>query len=210
MGFFSSVKRTVIILVVLAISLMLAVIIGLFSAIRVFGPVVVGVFAIALCPVIGLFGLWVKERVSPAIGKVFIVAALIILVATIFQFKFPGVFRLGGAGIDTVNRASETQALLMETPREVPCASPWFIGDAEHSRPRYWWSSRDDPIVCYDRPGKHPKLGVELVAVTAPIVELIETQHARPTPAPVIIAVQATPTPVTEVAWSEPVTPPRQ
>lgn len=211
MKFLSSAKNAVLTLVVLGISFALAVLIGLFSAVRVFGLSAVGVFAIFLCPIIALFGLWVMLRVSVPLGKVFVTAALIILVSTVFQFKFPGLFRLGGAGMDTVNRASETQALLIETPHVVPCAYPWVIGDAEHTRARYWWSSKDDPVICYDRPGRHPKYGTELVPVDGPIIGLIETQQSRPAPAPPVVQPPPTPSPAAaEVAWSEPITPARQ
>jgi len=230
---FSWIKGAFLTLVVGALALPLAFLIGLLAAYRIFGASAIGVLAIILVPFIELFGFWMYSRGSEAVGKAFALAGMIILVSTILQFKFPGVFQLGGAGIASVNRASETEALLIETPHAVPCAYPWVIGDAEHSRTRYWWSPKDDPVVCYDRPGRHPKYGTALFEVNGTIVELIETQRTRPTPAPPQIVYATTvpvdcgnaqwddvhaapapqPSPIATpaaMAWSEPVIPPRQ
>ena len=212
------IRNFIIGVVVTVMSIALAALIGLFGSVRLFGLVALGVLAICLFPFIELAALWLRVNVSKPLGNVFALAGLIILASTVFQFKFPGMFRLGGAGIDSMNRASEMQALLLETPQVVPCAYPWVIGEGDHSRSRYWWSPKDDPLVCYDRPGKHPKYGTELAAINGSIVDLIETQRSRPSPSPIIMAVampsptptpepsptpSPSPTPTTEVALSE-------
>jgi hypothetical protein len=204
---FVRIKNAFLAFVLIVLALPVAFTVGFFAAYRIFGPTTVGIVAIFSVAFIELAGVLIYTKGSKTIAKFFAVAGIIILVSTIVQFKFSGLFKLGGAGIETVNRAAENQALLVQTPHAVPCTEPFIIGDADNTRARYWWSPKDDPVVCYDHAGRHPKYGTLLIEVTGPIVDLIETQRSRPASMspPIIVASclpDPAPAPSPEMAWS--------
>ncbi|HTP57019.1 MAG TPA: hypothetical protein VMJ72_01930 [Candidatus Paceibacterota bacterium] len=209
---FTKIKSAFLTFILIVVALPVAFTVGFFASYRIFGPTTVGVVAIFSVAFIEATGILIYAKASKTVGQFLAIAGMIILVSTILQFKFSGFFALGGAGIDIVNRAAENRALLVQTPKAVPCAEPFVVGDPEHARPRYWWSPKDDPIVCYDRQGRHPKYGTLLIEVSGPIVDLIETERTRPTPAPPQIVYVSTDcgNAQREAAWSPPVIPSRQ
>ncbi len=167
-------------MVVAFASVGLALLIGLAGSLRLFGPMVIGVLTIFAAPFVYLFSLWLHraryEEFSLFFGRV----AKIMIVLALVQFGFPqvwpGIVSWMGAKRDTLNRTAQNEADLEGTPQVVPCTPPYTIGKEGH--PRYWWSTQDDPVVCYDRPGinPHASRGDQLLPVQGTAIEVIETQ----------------------------------
>jgi hypothetical protein len=194
-------------------ALILALLIGLAASFRFYGTAVLGIAALILAPLLLLFGLWLKGHELHLMARFFMTASAMLILSVVISQLLPRVLpgtvdrlRAHAARTDDANARA---ALATLAPRAVPCRAP-LVGQSGQTL--YWWHPQDDPLRCYDRPGKHPEGKGELAAVDDAVAQLIVRQSApKPTPppppvqvvyverpAPVLAAPAPTPTPQPE------------
>lgn len=103
----------------------------------------------------------------------------LIVLFVIVGARWPGALHLGQAASHVIDQKSGEQAQLIETPQEIPCLPPYFIG--KDGQPRYWRAPSARPIRCFDRPGKVPDSRTEeiLVPLRGDGVALLEDDKAQ-------------------------------
>ena len=178
-----------------AIAIVLALLIGIATSFRIYGTVVLGVASLILAPLVLLFGLWLKGHGLHLLSRFFLTASAVLLggvfVGSLLPRFAPGTVRWVAAVASRADDGNSRAAVATLAPRAVPCRAP-LVGQSGETL--YWWHPQDDPLRCYDRPGRHPEGKGELSPVTDAIAQLVVRQSApKPTPAPAVVAVVVPP-----------------
>jgi hypothetical protein len=142
--------------------------------------------------------IWLYNHEYGRVASAFSAVAVLTLLTITLDHKAPGVLHWGRAHAAALNEVGDQSADMQETPHEVTCAKPYFIG--KEGRSKFWHAPSEQPVICYNRAGFHPVTREPLREVTQEVVATIEAERreqatATPSPAPPPPARVISPTP---------------
>lgn len=182
-------------LAVLAGAAVLTLLIALIGSINLFGSAVVGMLMFLAALASALLSIWLNAHGHTEYGRFFKRASVVLLIGVLVQHKLPnlapGTAARAKAWFTGFDRDNQRAALTRLAPQPVSCGDTLVVA----GKTVYWWHPSDDPLVCYDSVGKHPKGHGELLPVDDAVAQIIERQRQRPKPPAQSPAVAQAPAP---------------
>lgn len=122
-----------------------------------------------------VYCIWLSNHGGLVLAKKLSIPGFMILATITFRHLAPGTAKLAETGAQVIDQGSAQSAEALETPREVPCKPPYFIG--KEGRPKFYHAPSQWPVACYDRAGFHPTTREPLKEVTQNVATAIERER---------------------------------
>jgi hypothetical protein len=174
---------------IVAVGLLLTLLVVLIAGINLFGPAVLGMLTFLAAVASLVFSIWLRGRgellVLPThlrYAAYFRRVSYALMLAVLLRYALPGLVPGLTAGAKSWlarwDRNSARAAVARLAPQPVACGDPLVVA----GKTVYWYHPDDDPLVCYDSAGKHPRGKGDLAPVDDTVARIIERQRERSSP----------------------------